>query len=30
MEVTAATETRYDEQPSEFLFEWLAKVRAMG
>jgi len=30
MEVTAATETWLDGQPSEFFFEWLAKVRATG
>jgi len=29
-EVIAAAETWLDGQPSEFLFEWLAKVRAMG
>jgi len=29
-EVTAATETWLDGQPSEFLFEWRAKVRAKG
>jgi hypothetical protein len=30
MEVTAAAETWLNGQPSEFLFEWLAKVRARG
>ena len=29
-EVIAATLTRLDGQPSDFFFEWLAKVRAMG
>jgi len=29
-EVTAATETWLYGQPSDFFFEWLAKVRAMG
>jgi len=29
-EVIAAAETWLDGQPSEFFFEWLAKVRAMG
>jgi len=29
-EVIAAVETRLDGQPSEFFFEWLAKVRATG
>jgi len=29
-EVIATAETWLDEQPSEFFFEWLAKVRAMG
>ena len=29
-EVIAVAETWLDEQPSEFFFEWLAKVRAMG
>jgi len=29
-EVIAAMETWMDRQPSEFFFEWLAKVRAMG
>jgi histone-lysine N-methyltransferase SETMAR len=29
-EVIAATDTWLDEQPSEFSFEWLAKVRATG
>jgi hypothetical protein len=29
-EVIAATETWLDGQPSEFFFEWHAKVRAMG
>jgi len=29
-EVIAAAETWFDEQPSEFFFEWLAKVRATG
>jgi len=30
VEVIAAAETWWDGQPSEFFFEWLAKVRAMG
>ena len=30
VEVTAAEETWLDGQPSEFFFEWLAKVRATG
>ena len=30
VEVIAAMETWLDGQPSEFFFEWLAKVRAMG
>jgi len=30
VEVIAAVETWLDGQPSEFLFEWLAKVRATG
>jgi hypothetical protein len=30
MEVTAAEETWLNGQPSEFLFEWIAKVRARG
>ena len=30
VEVIAATETWLDGQPSEFLLEWLAKVRATG
>ena len=29
-EVIAAVETRLDRQPSEFFFEWLAKLRAIG
>jgi hypothetical protein len=29
-EMTAAAETWLDGQPSEFFFEWLAKVRATG
>ena len=29
-EVIAAAESWLDTQPSEFFFEWLAKVRAMG
>jgi len=29
-EVIAAAETWFDGQPSEFFFEWLAKVRATG
>ena len=29
-EAIAAAETWLDGQPSEFVFEWLAKVRAMG
>jgi histone-lysine N-methyltransferase SETMAR len=29
-EVIAAAETRLDGQPSDFFFEWLAKVRATG
>jgi len=29
-EVIAATETWLDRQPSEFFFEWLAKLRATG
>jgi len=29
-EVIAAAETWLDRQPSEFFFEWLAKVRATG
>jgi len=30
MEVIAAAETWLDGEPSEFFFEWLAKVRVMG
>ena len=30
VEAIAVVETWLDRQPSEFLFEWLAKVRAMG
>jgi len=30
VEVIAATETWLDGQPSEFFFEWLAKVKATG
>jgi len=29
-EIIAAAETYLDDQPSEFFFEWLAKVRATG
>jgi len=29
-EVIAAAEAWLDRQPSEFFFEWLAEVRAMG